>query len=639
MEKKWMVCFNGEKLMDNTISTIAKTLGAFRAENLGDKLFSLYTKPAYFPKLLTPIACLLQGGRGTGKTTVLKSLSYEGQFQLLGNNFESFNKQDYLGLYYKLETGLVSAFSGAGKDNEFWKGIFSHFMNLQLSKLVCEVGIWYENRKGSKLSLKEDQLQIFCKSIGIDFELDLESIKQKIELAIASLESDINFAYDATSTRYTPIGGPPRRLIKILRNTSELKEKIFYFLFDEYENLYEYQQTILNTFIKQADSELTFKVGVKELGLKTKKTLNQNEQLVDPADYVLIDVAHQLNESEFDEFSRNVLGHRFEQLKDQGVEIFGKINELFEDLTEEEEAIRLGADKVAEEVKSEIKKVATKNQIAEIKHFNDREYALMQFLSNSSEPVYQIFVKALSDPGGWTNRVNNYGYAALFSLRKKKVGITKYYSGWNTFLALSAGNIRYLLQLVTNSLTEHVKDGHSLSEKISAKNQTEVAAEVGKKNLLELEGLSTRGAQLMKLVLGLGQVFHEMAMQPEGHAPEITQFEVSKSAPASELMHQVNELIYAAVMHLALLRTSGTKLGGPGDIRDFDYMLHPIFAPFFVYSHRRKRKFIISAEELLGLISSHSTTIKAILSKQNRTPAAELPEQLQLFGGFYERNS
>jgi hypothetical protein len=273
--------------------------------------------------------------------------------------------------------------------------------------------------------------------------------------------------------------------------------------------------------------------------------------------------------------------------------------------------------------------------------FNNRDFALIKFLSGGDDAtdvgLYRVFKRIINNPAWWHNKINNYSYASLFSIRKRRVGINKYYSGWKTLIALSAGNIRYLLQLVTNSLISHAKEDNFFSRKISAKCQTEVAAEVGKKNLLELEGLSTKGAQLMKLVLGLGQVLHEMARQGEKHAPEMTEFEVStKEQSSEEIIEEVNDLLRTAVMHLALIRTSGTKLGKPGDTRDFDYMLHPIFSPFFVYSHRKKRKFIITPEHLLGVITNPSQTIKELLLRQNRLPSDDIPEQLRLFGGFYE---
>ncbi len=622
------------------ISELTKTFGSFRAENLGDQLFSFYTTPDYFPKLVTPIPCLLQGGRGTGKTTVLKSLSFEGQYRLANQDFNKFDQNSYVGIYYKLETGLVSAFSGAGKTDSFWQQIFAHFMNLQLCKQICEFAVWYENKQNSTLLLDLHLLQVFCISIGIDRQEDIRAVLFKLDLEIAKLESDINYASDAETSKQIVIGAPTRRLVKLLRGTIELKDKTFYFLLDEYENLRNYQQATLNTFIKQSDIELTFKIGIRELGFKTRHTLNEQEQLVDPADYVLIDIATGLDEREFESFSRQVLEHRFDELRINFPLIPQTIPELFEELSEEEEAVKLGADDIAKEVTKILSRHCSNPQKKLLKHFSSRDYSLMKFLAgenfNNELAIYNVFLDAINDPNGWRNKINNYGYAALFSIRRKKVGISKYYCGWKTFVMLSAGNIRYLLQLVINSLITHAKEDKQLDQKISPKCQTNVAMEVGKKNLMELEGLSTQGAQLMKLVLGMGQVLHEMAIQGEGHAPEITQFEMAYSKSTKKMGIEVSEMLNNAVMHLALLRTSGTKLGSPGATKDFDYMLHPIFAPFFVYSHRKKRKFTISPDDLLGIIDSPPKAIKRILAKQNRETSNEISDQLKLFGGYYE---
>lgn len=625
------------------ITELSKTFGSFRAENLGNQLFSFYTTPDYFPKLVTPIPCLIQGGRGTGKTTVLKSLSYEGQYRLGKEHLNIFEKNKYVGLYYKLETGLVNAFSGAGKDNHFWQQLFSHFMNLQLCRQLCEFAGWYEEKKYKQLVFDKHLLSLFCASIGIEEETNLNGVLRKLDLEIAKLESDINFASDNKRVRQTPIGAPTRRLVKLLRSAEELKDITFYFLLDEYENLKDYQQATLNTFIKQADIELTFKIGIRELGLKTRHTLNDQEQLVDPADYVLIDITNGLNEKEFEKFSRQVIEHRFDEIRSKIPSIPLTVPELFEELSEEEEAVKLGAEPIARVVVEKLSKMASKAELKHLKDFTARDFVLMKFLAaaspNVDSEIYKIFKGAILDSGSWRHKVNNHGYASLFSIRKGKVGVAKYYCGWKTFVMLSAGNIRYLLQLVINSLVAHAKDEKSLDEKISAKCQTNVALEVGKKNLMELEGLSTQGGQLMKLVLGLGQVLHEMAIQGEGHAPEITQFEVKYAKGTKEKAGEVSEILTNAVMHLAVIRTSGTKLGAPGATKDFDYMLHPIFSPFFVYSHRKKRKFTISPDDLIGIIDAPPKTITRILHKQNRETSSDIPDQLQLFGGYYEGNS
>ena len=132
-----------------------------------------------------------------------------------------------------------------------------------------------------------------------------------------------------------------------------------------------------------------------------------------------------------------------------------------------------------------------------------------------------------------------------------------------------------------------------------------------------------------------------MATQPFGHTPEANQFQVTEfdedTAPI-ELIEDVDHLLKAAVMHLALLRSPGNKPTDESDTRDYDYMLHPIFSAFFVFSHRRKRKMTISAAELLGLTKSPHEFIPKILARNHRLADEDLPEQVLLFGAYYGKH-
>jgi hypothetical protein len=93
-------------------------------------------------------------------------------------------------------------------------------------------------------------------------------------------------------------------------------------------------------------------------------------------------------------------------------------------------------------------------------------------------------------------------------------------------------------------------------------------------------------------------------------------------------------------MHLALIRSPGNKPGDVGDTKDYDYMIHPIFSPFFVFSYRRKRKMTLRPETVLGLIQRPKQTIRALLNEHNRNVEdEELPEQLMLFERFYDGGS
>ena len=135
-------------------------------------------------------------------------------------------------------------------------------------------------------------------------------------------------------------------------------------------------------------------------------------------------------------------------------------------------------------------------------------------------------------------------------------------------------------------------------------------------------------------MLGLGRVFQVMASDPLGHTPEVTQFYLGQVS--DDLSEETIRLVNSAVMHLALLRSSGNKLMDEADIAEYDYMLHPIFSAFFVYSYRRKRKLCIQPNQILSLVTNHKKAIREILSAQNRFDDESLPDQLQLFSPYFD---
>jgi hypothetical protein len=257
--------------------------------------------------------------------------------------------------------------------------------------------------------------------------------------------------------------------------------------------------------------------------------------------------------------------------------------------------------------------------------------------------ISKLLLSFKNNDAAWKNKLNNYFYASLFAIKQGKPGIRKYYCGWDTYVAMSGNNIRYLLELVNTTLQEFLSDTAEVSSydertdiQISPSQQTNAAIKVGIKNLSEIEGLTVEGAKLKKLLLSLGRVFQVFASQSSGHAPELNQFEISKERDDPALFEKVDKLLTQSVMHLALTRSIGSKLQAETSIRDYDFMIHPIYSAFFVISYRKKRKMSLSSSSFIQLVESPTEGIKKILNQNNRTEdESSMPDQLQLFGEFY----
>jgi hypothetical protein len=614
---------------------IAKSLGSFRAENLERKmLFDLYTAPSYFPELLQSLPCFLQGGRGTGKTTVLRYLSYESP--KIGVNEE----HHFHGLYIKFERSEISSFQGADCDEDFWTRVFSHYINLIQSLALLEYiqSVFSEDI----YLLDKREFQRFLRSLSMT-HLDMENENNKeyfnnvidsVYNLIIDLQNLINRIQDIPEILTSTLSVPLRFLIKSCDGIPQFKEKQVAFLFDEYEVLENYQQRIINTLVKQADARLTYKIGVREEGIKERLVIGGEQEIRTPADYALVSIEARLHGTHWNDFATKVVTGRLTEVWDIDSDPLRDLYKLFPNLTIEEEAYKLDVKKRASILRKGISGTQIKYEIS------DYEIFFAEFIAKSRSISLIESIKLLkSDEKKYKNLRNNYEYSSLFTLKERVPGITKYYCGWQTLLYLANGNIRYLLQLVSAILIEHTRDNPTLSSPVSHNTQTECCSNVGNEILRDSEGISLSGARLMKLVLALGQVFHELAVTPIGHAPEITQFEISNEATAPpEELESVRKILRDAVMHLALVRASGTKLGGDADTRTYDYMLHPIFSAFFKYSYRRKRKMGLSTSEIMGLIENPKPTIAQILKRHKREVPESLPGQLQLFGGFFEND-
>jgi len=614
---------------------LSHLFGSYKAEWLREQLFELFTEPTYFPELKTPRPCVLVGGRGTGKTTVLRCLSYEGQFALSGRKGDSIRDWPYYGMYYRVNTNRVAAFKGPEIAESQWIRLFGHYVNLELCELVLNFLQWAQlHSPGDHLAAHD------CEEIGVSLHAgpthDTKQLVSAVRRLKAEFEAAVNNVADAHFRDLSLQGAPLDTLMKAVASLTQFTGKTFFFLLDEYENFEDYQQQVVNTLLKHAGQSYTFKIGVRELGWRRRTTLNQNEQLTSPADYVRVDITSRLTEQDFSQFAAAVCNARLKRIVPQVEAAIHDVSVLLPALGEEAEAERLGIAEWWAATRASKKlgtaEVATLDQLPPLE-----AYFVVYWADSQRKSVAEVLMERAGDLTGWATRYANYRYASLFSLKSGKRGIRKYYAGWPVFIQLAAGNIRYLLELVDRSLIAHLQNGGSLSSSVPHDIQTDAAQKVGQKNLTELEGISVQGAKLTKLLLGLGRVFQVMATQSAGHAPEVNQFEVkfpedASASPAAE----VENLLRDAVMHLALLRFSGNKLQDPSETRDYDYMVHPIFAPFFVFSHRRKRKMTILADELLGLVHNPKRTIARILKSQNRRVEREpLPDQLALFEGFY----
>lgn len=620
----------------DVLKKLNNLFGSYRAEWLKNKIFEFFAEPSYFSALQDSRPFVLEGGRGTGKTTVLRGLSYHGQFALHHDDIVSFDKNDYIGIYHRVNTNHVRAFIGGGLPTETWIKVFAHYFNLVISREILFFLKWHRSLRITDKELSKPACNLILKSICIEKSCsNQDELLELLNIELVDFQARINNLTLQNLPKLSLAGDPIKIITESTISLEQFKEKIFYIILDEYENFEDYQQQVVNTYIKHNTEYYTFKVGVRELGWRIKHTLNLDELLHDPSDYVLFSIEQKMNEIHFSKFAKNVCEQRIKQLFPSDDSNFDfQIENSLGNISIEEEALLLDVENTKHF--KNINQVSGK-YIESISHLSSLyQFFIAYWAEWHNTTIEHAIDDYIANTKSWDTRYYNYNYEMLFKIRKGrgKSGIQKYYCGWDTYIKLAKGNIRYLMELVYRSFEKHLENDGELNSRIDFKLQTLAAQEVGQKNLTELEGLWKNGAKLTKLLLGFGRIFQVLSSEEGNSAPEKNQFSIENSEGISV---ECQEILSAAVMNLALVRSPGNKLTETSHTRDYLYTIHPIYSAFFVFSYRRKRKIIVRQEDIINIIEKPKGTITKILKKCDivQDVSENLPIQLEIFGDYY----
>lgn len=598
------------------LKELHRVFGSYRAEWTQGDIFTYFKRPGYFTALEEFQPCVLQGGRGSGKTTALQGLSYEGQFALNGNDIVKFDSNvNYIGLYNKVDTNHVRAFCGANLDEAVWGKLFGHYFNLIVLLKISGFILWHHSQSPDESMLTPQIMLRILKTLCISSNVceNYDQFRLMIEDGLWDFQTIINNigSYKCDEVQLSTTGDPIKYCIACLKELPQFSNKSFYIILDEYENLEDYQQVIINTQIKHAADNYTFKIGVRELGWRQRHTLNPAEFLNDPADYVLLDINESFEDGgDFDGFAKDVCQKRFDMLL--GDKSGFDIEHALEELPYEEEAMRLGVDR--HELMKEYAKLPP-NVCGKISKLSSLYKFTIAFWAFTHGMKLQDEIENwIQNPSAWNERYDNYKYHMLFKINVGRGSgqLQKYYCGFKTYAKLASNNIRFFMQLIYKTFYNHIDSGMSMRDPVSAELQTEVAKKIGEKNLIQLESEYRDGVRIVRLLKGLGRVFELLAKEQESGVPEMNQFQVLDIEGSNDAY----ELLRVSVLNLALIRIRGNKLTGT-EIKDAVYFIHPIFAPFFGFSYRRKRKMTVTSEDIIGLADEPKKYVNRLLKNKD----------------------
>jgi hypothetical protein len=213
---------------------------------------------------------------------------------------------------------------------------------------------------------------------------------------------------------------------------------------------------------------------------------------------------------------------------------------------------------------------------------------------------------------GKTNWVHNNIIGCLLLIYEPLGRFCPFYSGFEAFCLMSRTNIRHFLELCNKSINNETLSRNTKSiPSISSKSQAEAAKHSSTSFLKEVKSFGVNGNSLHSFVLRTGTYFkwaHKRLSQSE---PEQNHFSIQ-----GNVSNEIQVFIEDAIKWSVLYESKITKQKGGAsklESEDFEYILNPIYAPYFHISYRKKRRVKFSEEDLKTIVHGDFEQFEAFL--------------------------
>lgn len=617
-----------------------------RAEEYGFDLWKEFVVPPYFLSLKTlksekPL--IIEGGRGSGKTMLLRYLCHATQFSKKRDSIED-SVFEHIGIYWKMDVSFASLMEARGAEQELWKSAFENMAVLVLSREVLES---LDNMAEARQDIRQfiDKLDLSeLKDIDNDLPLELSLLKRYLRKKDNQFQVWVN-NYKKLEC---PLFYPMRFLEVLINNLVEqiplLKNSFFSIYIDEYENLNVSQKKIVNTWLKQCHSPLVFNIAMKRQSFDVADTLG-SEKIVEIHDYRKIDIESLLNDH-FETFASEIfllkvneylfkfynerdilrlydpseesLGYR--QSREYRDTVKQSIESIFPNITTSEVAQSIFEDeKLLEKLKRMIKsdlQILNKETYFE-KIFNlELEpapvivlHALLNRRTLNFEEVYQELVKySMHEKSKFKEWISTNLFGCLLNFYGKLNRTCPLYSGYSTFLTMSNGNIRHFLELCYTSLSVSEEDKWREKRQVERNEQLLAVKYVSNNMINEIKKFGSQGNVLYQFSLRLGTIFEELRKKDSQSEPEQNQFSIKGKLPKKG-EYILRELVkWSVVFESKLTKQKGLESGS-------EYMFNPIYSPYFTISYRKRRRIEFSVEEFMTLISDDKKGFLNVLKR------------------------
>lgn len=558
----------------------------------------------------TPI--VIEGVRGTGKTMILKYLSYFVQKDFITDlsvdrRLEYFGER-CIGVYFRYKDDFCNMCGRLDCTEQDKEQIFKHYYELFIIRQVLE--ILEDIYSGKDTSHIEE---VLCTFLQIE-RSPLRDIRPHISMLIRRMDEVINSStYDSQwRDRMMPLLGSGNMVTGLIETiTGSIpgwRNMLFVILLDEYENLGMFQN-LVNTLIKQVDDtvNLTYRLGMRPAGMENNNQTNvAGEKLQVDRDFLLrrLDFKDIKN---YKNFALEISARRLESVAVYRENMLLDINAILgknEDFDEEAAMVAKGTkhfkllkghvpeaemNEAVSELSCDEKLMEMYNiiRVARGEHYRKigdlcRQYQELRNGRRQREMSAELHKYQL-------DYSNKYRVALLYILLAI-YGERKLYYSANTFLYLSSGSINDFISLCRNvfkhmnaGMFDDLKKGISISRQI----QTYASVDTAEDQRRKVSMSNKYGREMYTFIDNMGSIFEEYHRDLQAKYPETNQF-AFKDEHRIRNDDELNKYLVELINSGAIIRRPKRQLISVGKTRGNIYQLNRIYAPIYQYSYRTR---------------------------------------------------
>ena len=270
----------------------------------------------------SPMATIVLGGKGSGKTHLFRYFSYPVQTKRYGDGdwLPAIFDDGYMGIYTRAAGLNCSRFYGKGIDEERWKEVFRYYMELWLGQEFLDIASLLASHVRAVADQQDEIVGALTHYVDLPTEADVKTFSDFgnfLRKFQRSLDQDVNRAAFSgeidPDLRCSPgdmVFGFPETLAKYL---GEPNAAVFVYYIDECENLLEYQQRHVNTLLRDRKLPVTFRIGARSYGMRTYETdSGEGEKIQEDSEYQLLRLDERMRreKTRYNGFVRDLLARR-----------------------------------------------------------------------------------------------------------------------------------------------------------------------------------------------------------------------------------------------------------------------------------------------------------------------------------------